>query len=271
MAMIKCPECGKDISDQAKFCPNCGYPIEKIIHTKPYRQPVKHRNSPVSIFILVLCSVLIIGGSIFLISVRKNTTTSTDQNTDVITPSPEIVPEENNTASLDDFDYSFGDDGSLLLEEYNGDASHLKIESSYEIDGVTYSTANLNEFQIGIGNSTVNTVIFSEGITNINNSVFNSCNVTTIYFPKSLEIIYDDTLAYLTASHIDIYYGGSEDEWNSIFTEYTPSSVSQEFKDGNAREAGKAMADKINSVIGHEYDASKITIHYEYNADAITW
>lgn len=27
MALIKCPECGKEISDQATSCPNCGYPI----------------------------------------------------------------------------------------------------------------------------------------------------------------------------------------------------------------------------------------------------
>ncbi len=28
MAMIKCPECGKDISEKAGVCPNCGTPIE---------------------------------------------------------------------------------------------------------------------------------------------------------------------------------------------------------------------------------------------------
>lgn len=28
MALIKCPECGKEISDQADFCPNCGYGFE---------------------------------------------------------------------------------------------------------------------------------------------------------------------------------------------------------------------------------------------------
>jgi DNA-directed RNA polymerase subunit RPC12/RpoP len=27
MAMIKCSECGKDISDKAQTCPNCGCPI----------------------------------------------------------------------------------------------------------------------------------------------------------------------------------------------------------------------------------------------------
>ena len=29
MALIKCPECGKEISDTAKSCPNCGYEIKK--------------------------------------------------------------------------------------------------------------------------------------------------------------------------------------------------------------------------------------------------
>lgn len=27
MALIKCPECGKEISDRATSCPNCGYPM----------------------------------------------------------------------------------------------------------------------------------------------------------------------------------------------------------------------------------------------------
>lgn len=27
MALIKCPECGKQISNQAASCPNCGFPI----------------------------------------------------------------------------------------------------------------------------------------------------------------------------------------------------------------------------------------------------
>lgn len=30
MAIIKCPECGKEISDKAKSCIHCGYPIEDI-------------------------------------------------------------------------------------------------------------------------------------------------------------------------------------------------------------------------------------------------
>lgn len=30
MALIKCPECGKEISDKADKCPNCGYFFEKM-------------------------------------------------------------------------------------------------------------------------------------------------------------------------------------------------------------------------------------------------
>lgn len=29
MALIKCPECGREVSDMAASCPNCGCPIEK--------------------------------------------------------------------------------------------------------------------------------------------------------------------------------------------------------------------------------------------------
>lgn len=29
MALIKCPECGRSVSDMATACPDCGYPIAK--------------------------------------------------------------------------------------------------------------------------------------------------------------------------------------------------------------------------------------------------
>lgn len=31
MAMIRCPECGKEVSNLAETCPNCGFPIAKEI------------------------------------------------------------------------------------------------------------------------------------------------------------------------------------------------------------------------------------------------
>lgn len=39
MALVKCPECGHEISDRAERCPHCGYPMKN--HTQPpiYQQP----------------------------------------------------------------------------------------------------------------------------------------------------------------------------------------------------------------------------------------
>lgn len=30
MALIKCPECGREVSDKAAYCPSCGYPVDLI-------------------------------------------------------------------------------------------------------------------------------------------------------------------------------------------------------------------------------------------------
>lgn len=32
MALIKCPECGRQVSNQATTCPNCGFPIRDKLH-----------------------------------------------------------------------------------------------------------------------------------------------------------------------------------------------------------------------------------------------
>ncbi len=41
MALIKCPECGKEISDSAKNCPQCGYPL----HTEEAENQDEQSNS----------------------------------------------------------------------------------------------------------------------------------------------------------------------------------------------------------------------------------
>lgn len=48
MSLIQCPECGKEISDHAEKCPNCGYPIngngaEQIHNQSTYVHPVTVR------------------------------------------------------------------------------------------------------------------------------------------------------------------------------------------------------------------------------------
>lgn len=38
MALIHCPECGKEISDQAPACIHCGYPLQKSDGAEPPKQ-----------------------------------------------------------------------------------------------------------------------------------------------------------------------------------------------------------------------------------------
>ena len=35
MALIKCIECGKEISDKAEMCPSCGNPVQTLVQTAP--------------------------------------------------------------------------------------------------------------------------------------------------------------------------------------------------------------------------------------------
>ena len=45
MALIKCPECGKEISDKASSCINCGYPIQsQKAESKLVIKALKHPN-----------------------------------------------------------------------------------------------------------------------------------------------------------------------------------------------------------------------------------
>lgn len=161
--------------------------------------------------------------------------------------------------NIEDFSYSI-ENSRIVLSSYNGSDENLIINSVYDVDGQNYET-DLTSFQVG--NSVVKSIIISEGISELYDSIFNSSNIATLYLPKSLNIIYDNTLAYLSEDHINLYYGGTEDQWNSIFTEYEANSVSESFKEGNYEGTGKALADKLNNYVGHEYDSSKFTMNFE--------
>lgn len=79
MAMIKCPECGKDVSDRAVSCPNCGCPIFQQSNNIFYRQEdtaedVEMEESKISIaslvfFIFGIVFVLLRVGTLATLSV----------------------------------------------------------------------------------------------------------------------------------------------------------------------------------------------------------
>lgn len=64
MAMIYCKECGKEISDQAKYCPYCGQPSEEQLK----RQNIEDKNQQSSRVIYVLVGVIMMILAIVIIS-----------------------------------------------------------------------------------------------------------------------------------------------------------------------------------------------------------
>lgn len=86
MALIRCPECNHEISDTAKFCPNCGYvmkqedpvqpePVkepEKVTAPKPKKEKKKSKIKPWIIIVAVLAVVSIFFVGQWITTSRKN-------------------------------------------------------------------------------------------------------------------------------------------------------------------------------------------------------
>ena len=172
-----------------------------------------------------------------------------------------VPPAVEAKGEMDDFEYELSGD-QLKLLQYNGNNESLVIDADYKIQNVGYKT-NLSNFQIGSG---VRTLVISEGITEVYDAIFNSSDVEKVYLPKSLGSITDKALSYLHGDKpIELYYGGSEEQWNSILEHYVSPGVTESWKPGNYEDAGAALADKINKMVGSDYDPSKFNFHFNSN------
>ncbi len=219
MALIKCVECGKEYSDKADACPNCGAThVRKNIAS----ETKKKGNKFVIGFVIVAIVIMI---AIF----NNNNNNEADKIT---------------YAELSDFEYVINEDG-LTLEKYNGDSETLIIHPNYEIDGKSYNVILLEH------------------------TIFNGSDIKALYIPKTIETIYDDTLAYLDAEDdkIQIYYEGSKKRWKKVFKHYD-SSVSNGGK-SKAEQRGAAAAEKFNKMLGHEYNANDFEYHFNANIEDI--
>lgn len=178
------------------------------------------------------------------------------------------VRKESNYGVIEDFGYDIVGN-TVKLDSYNGEAEILEIHTSYMIDGTEYVT-DISDFHIGVGNSHVKTVIFYEGFTEVATAVFNSTYVQNVFFPKSMTNVYDYTLSYLTpedGDRIKIYYAGTQEEWLNIFTEYKRTKVEDAWKSRDAEAVGAAVADKLNELMGSEYDSSEFEYFFSASPD----
>ena len=140
---------------------------------------------------------------------------------------------------IDVFEYTVNGDNTLCLDRVRNPETTIIISDTYNINGTEYT------------------------VTEVADAFFNGSDAENIFFPETIKKIYDNTLAYLHAEHVNIYYAGTKEQWDTVFTEYKASSASEEWKAGNYEDAGAAAADKINSLFGHEYDPAQFTIHYD--------
>lgn len=241
----------KDINRTIAMCQDCGY-------TWTVKQPQKQSKvTPGAVLgiiagVFAICLILyaLVGKGRFRETIEEH----------VPNEAVDMVDMVKQTETLDEFSYEI-DGNTISLNQYNGNNETLEILSAYGIDGKEYAT-KLSDFQVGIGNSTVKTLILDDGITEIKASIFNSCEVEKIFFPKSMTLIYDNTLSYLhprDGQTVGIYYAGTEEEWANIFTEYQRKDI----KDAEfGEEMGVAAADKLNEMMGAEYDSSLFEYHF---------
>jgi len=106
MPLIACPDCGKQISDQAPACPHCGYPISQKQHAIA-KSPPETATKPQSQALALGCLfiLLLAGVGIFALffGVTRSTTPSVSTSANHSTSSSEpITPSEPTTQTISD-------------------------------------------------------------------------------------------------------------------------------------------------------------------------
>ena len=60
MAMVKCPDCGKDISSSAMACPNCGHPMKAALKPKGEGCFLQTLNIGCALVLIVIIFIVIV-------------------------------------------------------------------------------------------------------------------------------------------------------------------------------------------------------------------
>lgn len=141
MALIKCPECGKEISDKAGKCPYCGYPIEEIESTveketdkeevldnnKETHKKKKTLNKKVIITISAIIGAAVIGAGAYMIKTAdarmykqaKQLYNEADYKS-ALEKFKKIEDYENSKELIEKCEYNLSPDGQFLITFVNG-------------------------------------------------------------------------------------------------------------------------------------------------------
>lgn len=59
MAVIQCPKCGMEVSDQSKHCPNCGFSIKVAVFSRDLERYKKEKPKTYNTFRFILIVMVI--------------------------------------------------------------------------------------------------------------------------------------------------------------------------------------------------------------------
>lgn len=132
MVLIKCPECGKEIPDKEKTCPNCGHPLSPKGRTK---RPLT-RGDLILVIVFTAGCALIAFGILYAIYGNSSVEPTEKSNTQKIATKEE--PDENSKTE---------DNGSTLSAEKNLFSVEVTIPASLikEESGSTELTEEAKE------------------------------------------------------------------------------------------------------------------------------
>ena len=279
MALIKCPECGKEISDRAKKCPNCGFPIKR----KNVRTLKKKKKSK-SIFIIFTLTILFfivggIGGKFFFdVNIGIQKLVENDKKTDI-----EPIAEETN---VNNKEWKITYDGVEYIGKYTGevkeDIPHGEGIFSFNKDDVNFLYEGSWENGSMSGNGHLDTDSFLMHFPEFDR-IGNYSGVTINGIPEGQGVfsaINSEGVRYEYTGEFrnGLFNGQGSQIWededgikligNFVDGEFCPSiieglnslgSTSPKFSIQSGSETEKIILDNLQYILGNGFDQNEVT------------
>ena len=203
MALIKCKECEKEISDEAKVCPHCG----KIN---------KNRKKNIKLILLII-------GLIILVEFAKNIFTNNDESTQP----PSYGNEAYNMTSYSNNVLQYGNwiifsNGSTVLysksSNFNDGIYKYNIETGQVIELYDYNGYCLNLINDTLYFITTNNLVYKVNINTLEEKWLS--NIEASYL-----LVYNDQIFYRDSNGNNIYKTNLERSTKELIAEYTDSVI----------------------------------------------
>ncbi len=265
---MKCPICGTVLPLQADRCPDCGYrcrtaqpqsgqtaPTRSTVSSVPYTPPNKTKRSRGC-----CCSlILLIPVLVFLILLIFGAVNYIVADFEMVVPEPGFFEDtpfedwssESMPTAADEGCFAAADHTLMFIAENWDDSPVLRIPDT--VGGEEIHSIGVGCFA---GCDELSTILLPESVTIISPMAFSGCtNLRGLYLHDGVELIGTDAFAgcrsleaiYIPASVTTIaagcfddcaslryiFYGGTYEDWNSLYSDYISPFTTAICLDGN--------------------------------------